>query len=502
MSSNEYVLEGIQDIDLLRQRLQAAEEARDHAEAVVETVREPLVVLDADLRVQRAMPAFYETFLVTREQTEGRLLYEFGNGQWNRPRLRELLGSALFRDAPFQDYEIEHDFPHIGRRTMRLNARRIRPQNVDSRRLLLAIEDVTERREIAEIRFQRLFESAKDGILVAELEMEIVLDVNPYLLGLTGFAREDVVGKRFEEAGPFLENTGWSGLISAVRRQEMVRDNDIPLRNARGGQISVEVIATHYKLGKQPVVQFNFRDITARKQDEERLRQQATLLEEQQEFLKRSAEQKNVLVREIHHRVKNNLQVIVSLLSLQSRYTDDPRLLAAFEDTESRVRAIANIHETLYASEDLTEVEFAAYLNQLVNELMALHVTEPSRVVLELHAQETVLEIEQAVPLGLMANELVLNSLKHGLKARGGKLKVTLAYFRDNDPQASAQAQNNGWVRLQVADNGPGLPRKPDLANVQSMGFRLLNLLSRQLHANVEFGEGPGAVVTVTFPAT
>ena len=92
---------------------------------MIETVREPLVVLDADLRVQRATAAFYETFLVSREETEGRFLYDLGNGQWNRPRLRELLGAALFRSEPFQDFEMEHDFPHIGRRTMRLNARRI-----------------------------------------------------------------------------------------------------------------------------------------------------------------------------------------------------------------------------------------------------------------------------------------------------------------------------------------------------------------------------------------
>ena len=91
-----------QDIDPLKRGLQASEEAREYAEALIETVREPLAVLDADLRVQRATAAFYETFLVSREETEGRHLYDLGNGQWNQPRLRELLGCALFNPSRFR----------------------------------------------------------------------------------------------------------------------------------------------------------------------------------------------------------------------------------------------------------------------------------------------------------------------------------------------------------------------------------------------------------------
>ena len=115
-----------QDIDPLKRGLQASEEAREYAEALIETVREPLAVLDADLRVQRATAAFYETFLVSREETEGRHLYDLGNGQWNQPRLRELLGCALFKSEPFQDYEVQHDCRTSVGAPMRLNARRFR----------------------------------------------------------------------------------------------------------------------------------------------------------------------------------------------------------------------------------------------------------------------------------------------------------------------------------------------------------------------------------------
>ena len=174
------------DIDPLKRTLRAVEEARDYAEGMIETVREPLLVLDGDLRIMRATPSFYETFQVSRAETEGRLLYDLGNGQWNVPRLRELIGEALFRDRAFQDFEVEHTFPHIGRRTMRLNARRISRDNDARRSVLLAIEDVTQRHEAAEVRYRRLFETAKDGILIFDAETEKLTDVNPFFLELVG----------------------------------------------------------------------------------------------------------------------------------------------------------------------------------------------------------------------------------------------------------------------------------------------------------------------------
>ncbi len=529
-----------QDVDPLKRGLQAAEEARDYAEGMIETVREPLVVLDSDLRVQRATSAFYETFLVSREETEGRFLYDLGNGQWNRPRLRELLGAALFRSQTFHDFEVQHEFPHIGPRTMRLNGRRIPRPDSYPRMLLLSIEDVTERREIAEIRFQRLFETAKDGIMVVDAETEAVLDVNPYFLDLIEYGREDVVGKPIAEAARELDCAEPAAIVKATGEAEIVRRDDLQLTTRTGGQINVDIVGNRYRVGSQPVVQLNIRDMTARKEaskalkeSEERFRlfvesvrdyalfqldpqgriltwntgaerllgwaedevlgksaailftpedvakgeperevetarsaghaederwhlckdgsrffasgvltslcddngillgfakimRNITAWKEQEAELRRSVEQKSMLAREIHHRVKNNLQVIVSLLSLQSGHTNDPRVLAAFEETEGRVRAIAHIHERLYASEDLTAVEFASYLTNLTHELLRLHTTVPDQVSLDLDVRPLVLHIEQAIPLGLIANELIVNSLKHGLKAGPGHLAVKL----------------------------------------------------------------------------
>src|SRR5581483_5562007 len=263
----------LQNIDPLKRGLQAAEEARDYAEGMIETVREPLVVLDSDLRLQRATRAFYDTFLVTREETEGRFLYDLGNGEWNRPRLRELIGAALFRSEAFHDFEVEHEFPHIGRRIMRLNGRRIPFPQSQRRMLLLSIEDVTERREIAELRFMRLFETAKDGIVVIDAETQTIQDVNPFFLTLTGMSREEFVGKAVGDAGRKLGLTEIGNGIEATRDSEVVRYDNLQLTRGDGQKIAVDVIGNSYRVGNQPVIQFNVRDVSARHQASKALRE-------------------------------------------------------------------------------------------------------------------------------------------------------------------------------------------------------------------------------------
>jgi two-component sensor histidine kinase len=162
-------------------------------------------------------------------------------------------------------------------------------------------------------------------------------------------------------------------------------------------------------------------------------------------------------VREIHHRVKNNLQMIVSLLSLQAGHTRDPQVLAIFEEVEGRVRAVARIHERLYASEDLTTIEFASYVTGLVRELVALHATVPEGVKLQIDTQDMALHIEQAIPLGLIANELILNSLKHGLTQGSGQLQVSLQYVVGSSGAERGEDLDQDWAELRLADSGPGL---------------------------------------------
>ncbi len=133
------------DIDAAKRSATLTEEARDFADAIVETVRDPIIILESDLRVKRASRSFYAMFQATPQETEGRFLYDLGNGQWNIPRLRVLLEEILPRDSIFDDFEVEHEFPRIGRKRMLLNARRIVRKDNNLEAILLAIEDLTER---------------------------------------------------------------------------------------------------------------------------------------------------------------------------------------------------------------------------------------------------------------------------------------------------------------------------------------------------------------------
>jgi PAS domain S-box-containing protein len=128
----------------------AAKRGLDFAEAIVETVREPLVILNQNLRVLKANRAFYETFRAAREETEGSLVYDLGNGQWNIPKLRELLENVLPAHSTFRDFEVTHDFEHVGRKVMLLNASEIFNPNAQARTILVAIEDATERKQAEE----------------------------------------------------------------------------------------------------------------------------------------------------------------------------------------------------------------------------------------------------------------------------------------------------------------------------------------------------------------
>ncbi len=260
------------DIDSLKRSLEDTQHAREYAEAVVDTIWEPLIVLDKDLRVHRATPGFYRTFQVSQAETEGVLIYELGNGQWNIPRLRLLLENILPRNSSFQNFQVEHSFPHVGQRTMLLNARRIRHDHAGGELILLAIEDVTERREAAEIRYRRLFETAADGILVLDAQSLEILDANPHFLELCMCQRSAAVGKKLWELGLFDSTGQLREMMAELRSKEIVRLENIRLVARDGKRLDAEILATRYMVAGEEVVQCNVRDVTERKRAEDEVR--------------------------------------------------------------------------------------------------------------------------------------------------------------------------------------------------------------------------------------
>ncbi|MEI6673637.1 MAG: histidine kinase dimerization/phosphoacceptor domain -containing protein [Verrucomicrobiota bacterium] len=209
-----------------------------------------------------------------------------------------------------------------------------------------------------------------------------------------------------------------------------------------------------------------------------------------EEQLKNSLREKESLLKEIHHRVKNNLQIISSLLSLQSSQIDNPAAQTALRDMQHRVRSMALIHEHLYRSDSLASVNLSTYLAQLCQRLFRALVTESDHIQLHLEMTTVYLEIDQAIPCGLLVNELISNAFKHAFpNQRGGEVWVDLQPLPDA----------TGW-RLRVADNGVGLPPDFTMDHLTSLGMQLVKDLTRQLGGQFEIGAGPGVEFTLVFP--
>jgi two-component sensor histidine kinase len=208
-----------------------------------------------------------------------------------------------------------------------------------------------------------------------------------------------------------------------------------------------------------------------------------------QEQLTASLREKEVLLTEIHHRVKNNLQVISSLLSLQSRALTSPEALSAFTDSQNRVRSMALVHEKLYQSPDLARIDFAAYVRELASHLFRVYRSTAEAIPLHVNARDVFLTIERAVPCGLIVSEILSNALKYAFPGgRRGEIAIDLL------PEEDAR------YRITIRDNGVGLPPNVDFRHTTSLGLRIVNTLTEQLGGTIHLANNGGAAFTLTFP--
>lgn len=206
------------------------------------------------------------------------------------------------------------------------------------------------------------------------------------------------------------------------------------------------------------------------------------------EQIKTSLHEKEVLLKEIHHRVKNNMQVITSLLNLQSKTISDAQALSVFQDSQNRVKSMALIHETLYQSEDLSRIDFAEYLQKLVAHVSRSYRIRPEAVKINVNVDDVSLPIDTAVPCGLIINELASNSLKYAFPAdTRGEVNITF-------DRADAQ-----YV-LRVSDTGVGLPDDFDPETGKSLGMKLVRMLTGQLCGELEYHNGVGTTFEIKFP--
>ncbi|MEE8392665.1 MAG: histidine kinase dimerization/phosphoacceptor domain -containing protein [Anaerolineae bacterium] len=206
--------------------------------------------------------------------------------------------------------------------------------------------------------------------------------------------------------------------------------------------------------------------------------------------IKASLKEKEVLLKEIHHRVKNNLQVVSSMLSLQARSVKDESTLKVLQESQNRVRSMALIHERLYRSHDLARVDFGVYIRDLAAQLVRSYRSYSGPVNLTVDADDVFLDIDTAIPCGLITNELISNSLKYAFpNGREGEIRIKI--HSDHDDQ----------LTMIVSDNGIGLPEGLDFRNTESLGMQLVNALVDQMEGSVELRSNGGTEFKITFAA-
>jgi PAS domain S-box-containing protein len=328
----------------------------------------------------------------------------------------------------------------------------------------------------AEADWQQTFNTVPDCVAILD-DQHRVVRVNRAMAERLGARAEQCVGLHCYEAVH-----GTTGPHESCPHAQTCRDHGEHTVEVHEPRLSGDFLVSttprfdaHGRfLGAVPVA----RDVTERKRAEERIR--ASLAE------------KEVLLKEIHHRVKNNMQVISSLVALQAEGSHDPAMRAVLQDVTHRVRSMALVHEKLYQSADMARVEFSEYARSLLSYLWRAHGTAASAVRLTLDLEPVPPPVNAAVPCGLILNELVSNALKHAFcgpapPGRGGEVTVSLR----GGPQ--------GRVCLRVRDNGKGLPAGLDWRQANSLGLRLVQMLAGQLHGTLEVSGGEGADFSLTF---
>jgi two-component sensor histidine kinase/DNA-binding NarL/FixJ family response regulator len=207
-----------------------------------------------------------------------------------------------------------------------------------------------------------------------------------------------------------------------------------------------------------------------------------------EERLKASLEEKEVLLREVHHRVKNNLQIVSSLLDLQYFNINDKQAVQALRATQDRIKSMALVHEKLYLTTDVANIDFTIYLESLTEHLCNSYLIDPEQVSLVIDVENVKLSIDKAIPCGLIINELVSNSLKYAFpQGRQGIVAIRL------------HEDEKGILILSVTDDGVGLPAGMDFSRTGSMGLQLVNLLTRQLRGEISLSNEKGTAFTIRF---
>jgi PAS domain S-box-containing protein len=360
----------------------------------------------------------------------------------------------------------------------------------------------------SEEKYRELIEQAADSILVGDTEGNFI-NVNSKACELTGYRKTellkmnmcDLFTKKELQKRPFRYDLLLKGEVVVNERKLTRKDKTT---------VTVEMNTVRMSNGNNQAI---MRDITERKKAEEfmlqyqedleslirerthqlekanlKLKKENTERLRTESLMKFQLKEKEILLKEIHHRVKNNMQVIISLLNLQAATIDDNKIHELYKESQNRIKSMALIHERLYQSKDFTHIDFKEYVTSLSNYLAHTYLSEGSSVKIVTKTQNIPLEYDTAISLGLIINELVSNSMKYAFEGiANGRVEISLI------------RENENLLRLCVADNGKGIPKHIDFRNTKSLGLQLVCSLAEQIGGGITMENHDGTKFCIQF---
>jgi PAS domain S-box-containing protein len=342
------------------------------------------------------------------------------------------------------------------------------------------VRDITERKEAedkirqSEIKYRNLFDLSTDGIFILDLDGNFI-DANSTAYTRLGYTKEEMLSLHISK----LDHPAFAAKVA--ERMARIRDHGVAVfesahlkKDGTAMPVEVNSCLLNYAGGK---VYFSvIRDITERKLAEEQILS--------------ALKEKEILLKEIHHRVKNNLQVVASMLHLQAGYIKDREARILFEESQKRVESMAILHEKLYRSKDLARIDFREYVVDLAGNLLTLNTDKASRIEMKVDIEGVILDINNSIPCGLIINELASNALAHAFPdGRKGRIDISM------------RSGSGGRIGLTVRDNGTGFPEDIDFRNTASLGMQLVTSLVKQLGGLIEMDRTEGTSFSIEFQA-
>ncbi len=339
---------------------------------------------------------------------------------------------------------------------------------------LTDVEEMKRALELSEQKYRTLFEEVPVGIGIADLDGRII-ETNRSAMAITGYGPDDF--RRINVSETYVDPNERTVLLERLQRRGRVRDWEVTLRRKDGEAYPALLNVDLLEMDGGRRLLTTIRDITE--------------IKRAQAGIEAALREKEVLLREIHHRVKNNLTVITSLIDMQVDSLADEGMIRTLKGFRERVMTMAYVHEDLYRSDSLAAIDLNAYFRRIIEDLTVIY--GPNRLRLDLDLCEIRETIEVALPCGLIITELLSNAFKYAFppsRAAGAEACRIRVGFRE---------AGNRFV-LEVADNGVGIAGQPAGGQGATLGFRLVSILARQLHGSVEQVDDGGLSVSVTFP--